>query len=116
MPLHADPTRAEQIVVNLLTNAAKFTPEGGYLSASCDQTDTAGRVHVRDTGVGIESDRLEAIFEPFVQVNRSLNQPGQGAGLGLAISRSLAKAMGGDVVVVSEPGRGSTFTLTLPRA
>jgi signal transduction histidine kinase len=66
--------------------------------------------------VGIESNKLEAIFEPFVQVNRSLNQPGHGAGLGLAISRSLARAMSGDVHAVSEPGRGSTFTLTLPRA
>ena len=111
----ADPEKVQQIILNLLGNALKFTPEGGYLSASCDQTDAAGRVHIRDTGVGIESDKLEAIFEPFVQVNQSLNQPGQGAGLGLAISRSLAQAMNGDVVVVSEPGQGSTFTLTLPR-
>jgi signal transduction histidine kinase len=112
----ADPEKVQQIILNLLGNAVKFTPEGGELTASCDQTDEFGRVHVRDTGIGIESDKLETIFEPFVQVNQSLTRPGGGAGLGLAISRSLARAMNGDVHAVSEPGKGATFSLTLPRA
>ncbi len=111
----ADRDRVHQIILNLLGNAMKFTPEGGSISAACDHTDTVGRVHIRDTGIGIESDKLETIFEPFVQVDRSLSKPGQGAGLGLAISRSLARAMGGDIVAESEPGVGSTFILTLPR-
>lgn len=112
----ADRDKVQQILINLLSNAIKFTAEGGSLSASCDKTDTEGRVHVTDTGIGIPPEKLDAIFEPFVQIDRSLNQPGQGAGLGLAISRSLARAMGGDIVVISTPGAGSTFTLTLPRA
>ncbi len=113
--VEADPEKTQQILLNLLSNAIKFTPEGGTLNASCDRTETMGRVHIRDSGIGIEQDKLEAIFEPFVQVNRSFNQPGHGAGLGLAISRSLARAMGGDIVVESQVGAGSTFTLTLPR-
>ena len=113
--VEADPEKTQQILLNLLSNAIKFTPEGGTLNASCDQTETMGRVHIRDSGIGIEQDKVDAIFEPFVQVNRSFNQPGHGAGLGLAISRSLARAMGGDIVVESQVGAGSTFTLTLPR-
>jgi len=71
---------------------------------------------VRDTGRGIPPDKLEAIFEPFVQVDRSTTRSGDGTGLGLAISRDLARAMGGDLVAESTLGAGSTFTLVLPRA
>ena len=73
-------------------------------------------VHVRDTGPGIEADQLPVIFEPFVQGHRALNKPNDGVGLGLAISRDLARGMGGDVIVATEIGVGSTFTLRLPRA
>ena len=112
----ADREKVQQIVLNLLGNAIKFTEEGGTISASCDQDEEVGRVHVTDTGIGIEEAKIHAIFEPFVQVNRSLNQPGHGAGLGLAISSGLAAAMGGEIVVESEVGKGSTFSLRLPRA
>ena len=112
----ADGDKVQQILINLLSNAIKFTQEGGSLRASCDQTEAVGRVQITDTGIGIDEDKLEAIFEPFVQIDRSLNQPGQGAGLGLAISRSLARGMGGDIVVESKVGAGSTFTLTLPNS
>lgn len=112
----ADREKVQQIVLNLLGNAIKFTEEGGTISASCDQDKEFGRVHVTDTGIGIEAEKIQAIFEPFVQVNRSLNQPGDGAGLGLAISSGLAVAMGGEIVVRSEVGKGSTFSLRLPRA
>jgi signal transduction histidine kinase len=73
-------------------------------------------LRVADTGVGIPADKLEAIFEPFVQVGRSLSSPSEGTGLGLAISRDLARGMGGDITVTSTLGVGSTFTLALPAA
>ena len=73
-------------------------------------------IMVRDTGVGIAADALEQIFAPFVQLDRSLTQPRDGVGLGLAISLDLARGMGGDILVESQPGEGSRFVLTLPRA
>ena len=73
-------------------------------------------LHVRDTGVGIAPDRLEHVFEPFVQVDDSHARRAEGTGLGLAISRDLARGMGGELEAESEEGRGSTFTLSLPRA
>jgi signal transduction histidine kinase len=73
------------------------------------------RIEVRDSGVGIPPERLEQVFDPFVQVGRQLNRPAEGVGLGLAISRDLARHMGGDVTAASEVGAGSTFTITLPR-
>jgi signal transduction histidine kinase len=72
-------------------------------------------IHVADTGIGIPPDRRGAIFEPFVQLHRTLAQPAEGTGLGLAISRDLARGMGGELTVESEPGLGSTFTLALDR-
>jgi signal transduction histidine kinase len=112
----ADPVRVEQILVNLLTNAVKFTGPGGRVTISCEQVDHRVDVHVRDTGPGIPADKLEAIFEPFYQVDQSTTRIEGGAGLGLTISRNLAKAMGGGISVSSHVGEGSTFTLTLPRA
>jgi PAS domain S-box-containing protein len=115
----ADQDKLQQILINLLSNAVKFTPQGGQimleLSAEPDQRGMA-TLRVSDTGVGIPDDKLQAIFEPFVQVGRSLSSPGEGTGLGLAISRDLARGMGGDLTVESEEGKGSVFTLTLPRA
>jgi len=112
---HADGEKVEQILVNLLSNAAKFTPPGGRITVSCAERDGTVRVIVTDTGPGIPSNQLETIFDPFVQLGRSLSSEHEGAGLGLAISRDLAHAMGGDLGVRSEPGRGSAFTLSLPR-
>jgi signal transduction histidine kinase len=99
-----------------LGNAIKYTPDGGVVLLVCDYDDAAVRIHVRDTGAGIPADRLTYIFEPFVQGERALNRPHEGVGLGLAISRELAAAMHGQLSVASEVGRGSIFTLTLPRA
>jgi hypothetical protein len=111
----ADRAKVEQIILNLLSNAVKFTPSSGTIAMSCG-FDGDGRttVTVRDTGVGIASEQLEAIFEPFVQVGRTLTASAEGAGLGLAISRDLARAMGGDIVVKSTVDVGSKFTLSLP--
>ena len=73
-------------------------------------------IAVEDTGIGIQADRLEDVFAPFVQIDRRLSSPHVGTGLGLAISRDLARGMGGDLTAESTVGEGSTFTLTLPRA
>jgi signal transduction histidine kinase len=114
--VHADPERLQQILLNLLSNAVKFTPTGGRVLVECEVVADAVEVRVRDTGIGIPPEKLEAIFEPFVQVRTELTRPHEGTGLGLAISRDLARAMGGDLTVESTPGVGSRFTLTLPAA
>jgi PAS domain S-box-containing protein len=114
--IRADGDKVRQILINLLSNAIKFTAPGGCIELACADTADVVSIAVRDTGIGIPTDRLGQIFEPFVQVDRRLNSQHEGTGLGLAISRDLARAMGGDITVVSEPGRGSTFTLELPRA
>jgi PAS domain S-box-containing protein len=112
----ADGPKVEQILLNLLSNAVKFTPAAGRLSMRCEATTDHVMVHIEDSGSGIPHDRLEVIFEPFVQLDRSLDNPREGAGLGLAISRDLARGMHGDLSVKSEVGVGSTFTLSLQRA
>jgi len=112
----ADQLKTEQIVLNLVSNAVKFTPEGGAVTVTCARRDGAALLEVRDTGPGIPEDVQEMIFDPFVQLGRSLTSTHEGAGLGLAISRDLARAMDGDVTVQSTPGEGATFTLRLPAA
>ncbi len=112
--MRADRERATQILLNLLTNAVKFTAAGSIV-VDWEASESDVLIHVRDTGPGIPPDRLTVIFEPFVQTGR-FTEPQHGVGLGLAISRELAHAMGGDLTVVSEVGTGSTFTLRLPRA
>jgi signal transduction histidine kinase len=114
--MHTDREKAMQIVVNLVSNAIKFTPAGGHVSIRAEETEKAVLVHVSDTGMGIEADKLESIFEPFVQLHAGLTGTEGGTGLGLAISRDLARAMDGDLTVASASGKGSSFTLTLPRA
>ncbi|MBC7673999.1 MAG: PAS domain-containing protein [Polaromonas sp.] len=111
---YADPEKVRQVVLNLVTNAVKFTEHGGTVTVSCDVAGGHTLVHVKDSGKGIARDQLARIFEPFVQVDSQLTRTGEGIGLGLAISRELARGMGGDVTVVSEVGIGSTFTITLP--
>ena len=111
----ADRSKVEQILLNLLSNAVKFTREG-RVTVDCDWNDPQHiAITVTDTGIGIPADQLEKIFEPFVQVGRSLTQAHEGTGLGLAISRDLARAMGGDIVVTSVVEHGSQFRLILPR-
>jgi PAS domain S-box-containing protein len=112
---HVDPERLQQILLNLLSNAAKFTPAGGKVSVDCGATKDAMIVTVRDTGIGIPADKLEQIFEPFVQLERGQTSTNAGTGLGLAISRDLARAMHGDLTAQSSLDAGSAFTLTLPR-
>jgi signal transduction histidine kinase len=113
---HADEDKVRQVVLNLLSNALKFTPSGGSVTVWCERVDEDrhAAIHVRDTGIGIAAEQLGQVFDPFVQVGRSLSAPTEGAGLGLAISRDLTRAMGGELTARSAPGEGSTFTLTLP--
>jgi signal transduction histidine kinase len=114
MTVMADRHRLQQVLVNLVGNAIKFTPENGTIRVGALADGRTARIFIRDTGRGIPADRLQSIFEPFVQVEDSLTRTASGAGLGLAISRDLARAMGGDLGVESEFGVGSTFTVTLP--
>jgi PAS domain S-box-containing protein len=113
--VQADPDKVRQILVNLLSNAIKFTPLDGSIDVACEADDGRVRILVRDTGIGIAAGKLQEIFEPFVQLNRSLTNVQEGSGLGLAISRDVARAMGGDLFAESTPGRGSMFVLTLRR-
>ncbi len=110
-----DPDRLQQILLNLLSNAVKFTPEGGSVKVECSAKDDAMLIRVSDTGVGIPPDKLESVFEPFVQLDRTRAPGLAGTGLGLAISRDLARAMGGDLTATSTLDVGSTFTLRIPR-
>jgi PAS domain S-box-containing protein len=113
----ADREKLRQILLNLLSNAIRYTPAGGRIVlAAAEHGEESVAIMVRDTGVGIPADALEQIFAPFVQLDRSLTQPRDGVGLGLAISLDLARGMGGEILVESQPGEGSRFVLTLPRA
>jgi signal transduction histidine kinase len=112
---HADAVKLEQIVLNLLANAIKFTPPGGSVILACDSSDRHVHIRVTDTGIGIPDDKLDAVFEPFVQI-RDRRNVASGTGLGLPISRRLATAMGGELTATSAPGKGSTFTLSLLKA
>lgn len=112
----ADPDRLEQIIINLVMNAIKHSPPGGHIRVECDALPDTILLRVTDTGPGIPADKLEAIFEPFMQVGPVYLRTEGGVGLGLTISRDLAVAMHGDLTVESTVGKGSSFTLTLPRA
>ena len=114
MWIAADFEKACQILLNLLSNALKFTPRGGQVTLTCASRDDAVEISVRDTGMGIPADKLDSIFEPFVQVDTRLTRTQEGVGLGLAISRDLARGMGGDLSVKSTLGKGTCFTLRLP--
>jgi signal transduction histidine kinase len=112
----ADPEKVTQILVNLMSNAIKFTASDGHIRAECAATDDSVALSIIDTGIGVNSEKLEAIFEPFVQLKEGLSDRESGVGLGLAISRDLARAMKGDITVKSVEGEGARFTLVLPRA
>jgi signal transduction histidine kinase len=112
--VRADRAKVQQILLNLLSNAIKFTDAGGVITIEAAVADTppVAHIRVRDTGIGLTPEAAKGIFAPFVQVAAQ----GEGSGLGLTISRSLARGMGGDLTVESTVGRGSTFTLSLPLA
>ena len=112
----ADADRVRQILLNLIMNAVKYTPAGGAITVSSAAVDETVVTRVADTGSGIPADRLQSIFDPFVQLTSGFTDRLGGVGLGLSISRDLARAMKGDVVLESTGSGGSCFTLVLPRA
>ena len=109
-----DERKIKQILVNLLTNAVKFTPEGGRIKVEAGLGDSAVIVSVADTGIGIAKEDQEAIFEEFRQVGSNYAQKREGTGLGLALTKRFVELHGGNIWVESEVGKGSTFTFTLP--
>ena len=122
-----DGIRAREILTHLLNNALRFTPDGGHVTVRCKHIEEAPdvpaldgrgpwvRIDIEDTGIGISKEKLEAVFEPFVQADTArFTREVDGSGLGLAISRYLARLMGGEITVSSEPGIGSSFSLWLP--
>ena len=117
--IRADPDKVLQILLNLISNAVKFTERGGRIVLGCS-TDVSGDdrvlMEVRDWGMGIPEDKIDLIFEPFFQIEAGLTRNSDGVGLGLAVSRTLARAMEGDIRAVSTPGVGSAFTVSLPKA
>jgi CheY-like chemotaxis protein len=111
-----DPLRTKQILINLLSNSAKFTEPGGEIVVSSGISSGLLSISVADTGIGIPVDRIESVFAPFEQIDSSLARSHEGTGLGLALSRRFAEAQGGSLTATSELGHGSVFTFTLPLA
>ncbi len=109
-----DRRRVRQILVNLASNAAKFTERGGRMGVELEERSDSVAITVWDTGVGIDSDKQQLLFEPFLQVDGSLSREQEGTGLGLAIAAKLVALHGGSIMVESRPGRGSRFTVVLP--
>jgi len=111
--VHADERKVKQVLLNLLSNALKFTPEGGKISVSAALHDGLAEISVRDTGVGIAPEDQETLFEEFSQVGTASKKV-EGTGLGLAISRKFIELHGGKIWITSQVGTGSTFAFTLP--
>jgi signal transduction histidine kinase len=110
----ADPQRAEQVFTNLISNAHRYTPEGGEVTIAARMNGNRVSVSITDTGIGIRPEDQSRIFERFVRVQRGGARPQGSTGLGLAITRALVELHGGTISVKSELGEGSTFTAELP--
>ena len=114
--IRADVDKVSQIILNLLGNAVKFTPDNGSVEMWADTEGRAVRLFVKDSGIGIPLEQQDKVFQAFVQVDARRTRTAQGSGLGLTISRDLARGMSGDLTLRSEVGKGSTFMLSLPAA
>jgi signal transduction histidine kinase len=112
--LNADPLRFRQILCNLVSNAIKFTPEGGRIYVDALRHDGFVEISVKDNGIGVPKDEHESIFEKFHQASETTRVVREGTGLGLAITKALVEQHGGDIWLESEPGKGSRFTFTIP--
>ncbi len=113
----ADKDRLKQVIINLLTNAVKYTDSGGQIVLSTEKEDQFAKIHVKDTGIGIPSEKIDQIFQPFIQMDdNSSDSDKSGFGLGLPISKKLVDLMGGDLTVSSKQGEGSVFSVKIPLA
>jgi two-component system phosphate regulon sensor histidine kinase PhoR len=112
IPIPLDPDRMEQVLINLLHNAIKFTPAGGRIDVRVSQAGRETTIEVADTGIGIPAEELERLFERFYKSDRARRS--EGTGLGLAIAKHIVQAHGGTITVESEEGHGSTFRIVLP--
>jgi signal transduction histidine kinase len=110
----ADERKVKQILLNLLSNAVKFTPDGGRVDVIAKQDTTKVAIAVKDTGIGIAPEDHAAVFEEFKQVGRDYTRKAEGTGLGLALTKRFVELHGGEITLASSPGKGSTFTVTLP--
>ncbi|MGE5495954.1 MAG: sensor histidine kinase [Burkholderiales bacterium] len=111
--IEADKDKLSQVFINLISNAAKFTPEGGNIEVNIIKNDEAVAIEIRDTGIGISQQDLPHVFERFYRTDKSRNRATGGFGIGLTIAKSIIKAHGGDITAASEEGKGSTFTVFL---
>jgi signal transduction histidine kinase len=112
--VHGDPQRVMQILINLVSNACRYTPVGGQITISSCQVNGSAETTIHDTGIGIRKDELEHIFDRFYRSNDPMVRSQPGTGLGLSITKSLVELHGGRLWVESEVGKGSTFGFTLP--
>jgi len=112
--IHGDGQRLEQAVLNLLTNATKFTPKGGTITLKAQRLDTGMLIEVQDTGIGIAREEQDRLFKPYSRLD-SDRQRHPGLGLGLALAKQVVELHGGKIWVESEPGKGSTFAFSLPQ-
>jgi len=112
--IRADERKFKQILLNLLSNAVKFTPDGGRVEVDASRNGNSVEVSVKDSGVGIAKEDHETVFEEFRQVGRDYTSKQEGTGLGLALTRRFVELHGGKIWLKSKPGKGSTFTFTLP--
>jgi two-component system cell cycle sensor histidine kinase PleC len=113
-PVYADKRALKQILINIVANGVKFTPEGGAVTVSAAASPHGAVIAIRDTGIGISASELPKLGRPFEQVENQFTKTKSGSGLGLAISKSLAELHGGSLVIESAPGGGTTVTITLP--
>src|SRR5207302_6883035 len=115
VPVQGDVTRLVQVLANLLTNAAKYTPDGGHVDVTVARDDGEAVVRVQDDGVGISAELLPRVFDLFIQGDRSLARSEGGLGIGLTLVKRLVELHGGTIEVHSDgPGKGSEFTVRLP--
>ena len=112
--IRADERKVKQVVLNLLSNAVKFTPDGGKIAMRATLDTDHVAVAVQDTGIGIAPEDQDAVFEEFKQVGRDYTKKAEGTGLGLALTKRIVELHGGRIWLESTPGKGSTFTFTLP--